>query len=249
MLRNGLWTRLSGYQLTILLTLAVTAALLLGFVELAGEVAEGETLAFDRHILLALRSAADPDQPLGPWWLQRAAQDLTALGSITILTLITLAALGFLMLTGKRGAALLVLVSVGGGLALSSVLKLLFARPRPDLVPHGDVVLTASFPSGHSMLSAIVYLTLGALLARFVARRRLKAYLLVLAVLLTLVIGSSRVYLGVHWPTDVLAGWSVGASWAAICWLVAQWLQSRGTVERDTQGDAGPVGDVPPRLS
>lgn len=232
-LESGFWARLSRHQLGLLIGLSISAGLLFAFVELAGEVLEGETLAFDKTILLALRSAADPNEPGGPWWLARMARDITSLGSTTILTLTTVVALGFLLLLGKRGAALLVLVSVGGGMTLSSALKVLVGRARPDLVPHGDIVVTASFPSGHAMLSAIVYLTLGALLAQFVAGRRVKAYLLVCAMILTLLVGASRVYLAVHWPTDVLAGWCVGAAWAALCWIAAEWLQRRGTVEPD----------------
>jgi undecaprenyl-diphosphatase len=137
-------------------------------------------------------------------------------------------------LARKRGAALLVLASVGGGALLSTLLKLSFERPRPDLVPHAVAVYTASFPSGHAMLSAVTYLTLGTLLARIQPRRRLRAYIVAVAVLLTLLVGTSRVYLGVHWPTDVLAGWCLGAAWAMLCWAVALWLQRRGRVEADT---------------
>ncbi|PWC39873.1 phosphoesterase [Azospirillum sp. TSO35-2] len=228
-----MWSRLGRHQLGLLIGLSLSAGLLFGFAELAGEVMEGETSTFDRAVLLALRNPLDPDQPGGPWWLARVARDLTALGSTTVLTLVTIATLGFLLLLRKRAAALLVLVSIGGGGVLSSVLKALFDRARPDLVPHGDQVISASFPSGHAMLSAVVYLTLGALIGQFVRGRRIKAYLLVWAMVLTLVIGSSRVYLAVHWPTDVLAGWCVGAAWAALCWIIAEWLQRRGAVEQD----------------
>ncbi len=243
---NGLWSRLGRHQLGLLVGLSLSAGLLFAFVRLAGEVVEGETLAFDQRILLALRNAADPNEPGGPWWVARMARDITALGSMTILTLTTVAALGFLLLLRKRAAALLVLVSVGGGTALSSILKDMVGRARPDLVPHGDIVVTASFPSGHAMLSAVVYLTLGALLAQFVAGRRVRAYFLVWAMLLTLLIGASRVYLAVHWPTDVLAGWCLGAAWAALCWILAQWLQRRGAIEpEEAAQDRGTAG-VPP---
>ena len=90
-----------------------------------------------------------------------------------------------------------------------------------------------SFPSVHSLMSAVVYLTLGALLARMVARRRLKFYVLTLAVTLTGLVGISRVYLGVHYPSDVLAGWCVGLSWASLCWLVGRKLQRQGAIERE----------------
>ena len=231
--RGGFWARMGRHQLGMLIGMSVVAGLLFGFVELAGEVMEGETSAFDKRLLLALRDPLNPDQPGGPWWLARVARDITSLGSTTILTIVTVATLGFLLLLHKRAAALLVLVSIGGGGTLSTLLKMMFDRARPDLVPHGDQVISASFPSGHAMQSAVVYLTLGALLTQFVEGRRTKAYLLTWAMLLTLVIGSSRVYLGVHWPTDVLAGWSVGAAWGAFCWMIADWLQRRGAVEQD----------------
>jgi undecaprenyl-diphosphatase len=148
----------------------------------------------------------------------------------------TLSVVGYLLLVGKRGAALLVFVSVAGGALLGDLLKLAFQRPRPDLVPHGVDVFTASFPSNHAMLSAVTYLTLGALLARLEKRRRIKLYFLALSVFLTIIVGLSRVYFGVHWPTDVIAGWSVGAAWAMAVWLVALILQRRGKVEPPTSG-------------
>ena len=150
-----------------------------------------------------------------------------------ILGIITLAAFAYLKMTDRLHAALLVIASIGGGMAMSALLKLGFARPRPDLVPHEVRVYTASFPSGHAMLSAVTYLTLGALLARVHAARRVKLFFLGLAMVLTVLIGMSRIYLGVHWPSDVLAGWCGGAAWAALCWYVALLLQREGQVEGD----------------
>ncbi len=199
------------------------------FVEIADEVVEGEADALDRMAFLALRSASDIKDPLGPPWLEEAALEITALGSFAVLGLIVLAALVWLLLLRKAGAALLVAISVGGGVLLSSLLKSSFGRARPDLVPHADVVNTLSFPSGHAMSAAVVYLTLGALLARAQEHRRLKFFLIGVAVTLTLLIGISRVYLGVHWPSDVLAGWCLGSAWALLCWAVALWLQKRTT--------------------
>ena len=122
------------------------------------------------------------------------------------------------------------------GLA-SSILKAAFDRPRPN-VDHYSYVVTSSFPSGHSMMSAVVYLTLGSLLTRVLPARGVKIYLIVVALLLTLLVGLSRVYMGVHYPTDVLAGWTAGLVWAMLCWLAARYLQKRGTIERDMEGEA-----------
>jgi undecaprenyl-diphosphatase len=201
------------------------------FISIAGEVVEGETTAWDRRLLLALRNAADPAMPWGPPWVQEMARDITALGGVAVLMLMTLAVIGYLLLAGKRHAAIAVFSAVAGGLILSTLLKLGFDRARPDLVPHGSVVYTASFPSGHSMMAAVTYLTLGALLARVEASIAMKIYLLTAAVVLTVLVGVSRVYLGVHWPTDVAAGWAVGAAWALLCSLVMRRLQREGKVE------------------
>ena len=224
---SRLWPRLGRQELAILLSLLSASGVLLFFLWLAEEVLEGDTHAFDEAVLLALRGSGNPADPLGPRWLELTARDITSLGGYPVVILMTLCAIGFLMIAAKRHAALLVLVSIGGGMLLSSGLKDLFERPRPDLVPHAVQVFTQSFPSGHATLSAVTYLTLGALLARLQPRRAVKVYLLTLAVLLTLLIGASRVYLGVHWPTDVLAGGCVGAAWALLCWTAAAWLQPR----------------------
>lgn len=190
------------------------------FVSIADEVVEGETRALDSAILLALRTG-DDRTPIGPEWLQETASDITALGGYPVLTLVTIAALGFLLLMRHPRLAGVLFGSVVGGMALSTVLKLGFDRQRPDLVPHIVPTHTASFPSGHAMLSAIVWLTLAALVARSVPLRRGRTYVVGVGVFLALLVGCSRVYLGVHWPTDVLAGWAVGAAWAVLAWVAA----------------------------
>ena len=205
------------------------AAILLGvslFAELADQVVDGGTRKLDQSILLSMRRPVDL-APLGPPWLQEGARDITALGGVTVLTLLTAGVCTFLALDGRRPMALFAASSIVSGLLLSTLLKNLFQRPRPDLVPVAVYVTTASFPSGHSMLSAVTYLTLGALLARAHEGRLLKAFFLLTAALLTLLIGVSRVYLGVHWPSDVLAGWTAGAVWSLFCWTLAQYLQRR----------------------
>src|SRR5215210_2318094 len=225
-------------ELAPLLAIVLVAGGVWLFLELAGEVREGETRQIDEAILMSMRNPADLSDPLGPRWLEEMERDFTALGGIGVLSVLTLAVSAFLALDRKGRAAILVLIAVGGALLLSALLKSGYQRPRPDLVPHGSYVYTTSFPSGHSMMSAATYLTLGALLARVQARRRLKVLLLVFATLLTLIVGFSRVYLGVHWPTDVLAGWTAGAIWALICWLITRRLQHQGHVEPE-----GPAKD------
>lgn len=223
--------RASALERSILVALGAMAAALWLFIEIADEVADGEARAWDRTLLLALRSAGDPASPWGPAWMHEMARDFTALGGVGVLTLLTAAAFGYLRIIGKRHAALAVLVAVIGGQLLGLALKMGFDRARPDLVPHGSIVYTASFPSGHSMMAAVTYLTLGAMLAQVHAPLRIKAYLLSLALILTLLVGVSRVYLGVHWPTDVAAGWAVGSAWALACHFAMQQLQRRGEVE------------------
>jgi len=227
--RVFLW--LGGHELGVLLAVAGIVGGVWMFAEIAGQVINGGTQMLDRKLLLSMRR---PDlTPIGPPALQEAARDITALGGVAVLGLLTTITVIFLALDGKKHMALFVCGSVAAGLILSTVLKQAFHRPRPDLVPHGSMVWTASFPSGHSMMSAVTYLVLGALLARSQQRKVMRAFFLLTAAMLTLLVGVSRVYLGVHWPSDVLAGWTAGAVWALICWLVAFRLQHRRALERE----------------
>lgn len=215
-----------------LVSVFVVAALLLVFDFIVDEVMEGSTSNFDRYVVLLFRGGNDNSfGPAGPLWVREMARDVTSLGSFVVLGIITLAVASYLLLTGGRAAALLVVVAVVGGMAINSLLKIQFARPRPDLFVPAAKVFTASFPSGHAALSAITYLTLAALLARMTASHRLRYYLMALAVTLTFLIGVSRVYLGVHYPTDILAGWCIGSAWALMCWAVMTRLQQNGKVQ------------------
>ncbi|HEV7417636.1 MAG TPA: phosphatase PAP2 family protein [Tianweitania sediminis] len=230
------WAR-HNVEFGTLLVLAITVAGFWGFAELAEAVVQGSTHDLDRDVLLLMRTQGELDNPIGPPWVEEVFRDLTAAGGIAILTLATLAVATFFLLQGKRSSAIYLLVAVGGGLLISSLAKGLFDRPRPDLVPHGSFVHTASFPSGHSIMAAVVYLTLGVLVARTLPHRRLKVFVLLLATLTTLSVGVSRVYLGVHWPSDVLAGWLAGAVWASLCMMGARFLARRGNVEAEAGRD------------
>ncbi|MEZ5834793.1 MAG: phosphatase PAP2 family protein [Geminicoccaceae bacterium] len=215
----------------LLALMALLAGSMWLFIGIADEVSEGDTRAVDKAILLSLRTPGDPGDPLGPGWVEELGRDATAMGGVGVLTFITVASVIYLILAQRKRTALFVAVAISSGIALSLLLKAGFNRPRPDLVPHGSIVYTTSFPSGHSMMSALVYLTLGALVANLQPRRRLKVYVLSLAILITIAVGVSRVYLGVHWPTDVLAGWAAGATWAMLSCMVALWLQRLRKVE------------------
>jgi undecaprenyl-diphosphatase len=216
-----------------LLSLSAIACLLFTFGVIAQNVTEGRSLAFDRRILLVLRDPINPSAPVGPVWVQETARDLTSLGSIIVLSILSLAVSGYLFLARKSAAVWLMIVAVFGGIALNDLLKPAFARPRPDLVYQAARVFTSSFPSGHAELSAIAYLTIAALLAQTQSSFKIGFYFIAVAALLTILIGVSRVYLGVHYPSDVLGGWCIGVAWALACWAMVTWIQRRGQVDHE----------------
>lgn len=240
---RSLFTRLRLDERVILVPLLILATGVWCFIEIADEVLEGDTRSFDEAAVRIMRSATDPADPIGPRWLEEIGRDLTALGGVAVLLLTIALVSTFLFLERKRHTALFVLLASISGLGVSMVLKELYQRERPQLVPHLSAVYTHSFPSGHSMLSAAVYFTLGALLARTVTDRLTRVFCVAVAALLTGLVGISRVYLGVHYPTDVLAGWTAGVSWAVLCWVIAAYLQNKGAVEPPEdwghQNDAG----------
>ena len=216
-------------ELRPLLGFMFVAVLALAFALLADEVMEGGLRGFDDRMFGLFRA------PGAPPWLTEMARDITALGSFVVLGLILVVTSAGLFLAGARHAAWLALAAVLGGTALSTALKMGFDRPRPQ-GPGAPAVFTASFPSGHAMLTAVTFLTLGALLARMTPHRGLKYFALTSAILTTVLVGVTRVHLGVHYASDVLAGWCVGGAWALLCWLVALWLQRRGAVEATAPG-------------
>lgn len=220
-------------ELRVLLVTLGILALAIGFVFIADNVTEGDTRDFDEQVIRALRKADDPSQPIGPTWLRDGALDLTALGSPTVLGLVVVAVTGYLFLHGLYRTGTFVFVASCGGWFLNFALKLAFDRPRPSLVPHLRDVSSSSFPSGHAMTSAAVYLTLGTLLMRLATGRLAKFYCIAVAMLATLLVGATRVFLGVHYPTDVLAGWLIGLSWALMCWMIERVLERRAGLKRE----------------
>lgn len=213
-------------EIVPLLLLAFAAACLWIFAGLVDEVMENETHSFDMAILDALRAGA-PGDPIGPEWLEEAARDFTSFGATLVLAMLAVMAALYLALARHAGAALYLILCASGGALLSTGAKALIGRSRPDEIYQAMPAFSASFPSGHALASAVFYLTLGALLARVQERRRVKAFLVGAAVWMTLLVGVTRIYLGVHWTTDVIAGWTLGAAWAALCWCGLLLLQRR----------------------
>lgn len=213
----------------VLFGIGMVAALVFAFIAIADEVTEGDTHEIDIAILELFRAPGDPSQMIGSFRFQEAVRDITAMGSFSILTLIVSSVVIYLLMTRRAGAAILVAGAVISGALLSDLLKEVFDRPRPEFSAVAGE-LSASFPSGHSMISAVTYLTLGALIARLSDRKREKVFFFGVAIVLTALVGASRVLLGVHYPSDVLAGWALGAAWAFAATLLASLLQRRGTI-------------------
>ena len=218
-------------EIGALFALFASAALVLLFGFIASEVAEGDTKPLDEAVLLAFRTPGNSGDLLGPPWFEEMIRDVTALGSYTFILILIAATVGYLLILQKYRLAAVVSAAELGGMLISNLLKTAFARPRPE-IEHAARVFTPSFPSGHATLSAVTFLTLGALLTRTSPNPRVKLYFMGLAIVLTVIVGSSRVYLGVHYPSDVLAGWCIGSAWAALCWGVALWLQRTAPVTR-----------------
>lgn len=233
---DGLRARLGRVEMRTLLGLGGVSAALWLFLGLADEVSEQETVSIDRLLLLALRRPEDLSDPVGPRWFEEAARDVTALGGFTFLTLFVLIVWAALLYHAKRRQAWVLLGTVAAAQVSTEVLKLFYDRARPDLVPHGSYAYTASFPSGHSTLAAAAFLTTATILASLERRRRAKVFPFAVAVLLIVSIGASRVYLGVHWPTDVLAGWTLGAAWALAARMMLTATRPRKHVAEGEEG-------------
>ncbi|HEY0647780.1 phosphatase PAP2 family protein [Phenylobacterium sp.] len=225
-----LWQFLRRFEARVLIGLMLAAAALLSFLEIADDMAEGDTKAIDSRLILALREPGDLNDPIGSRTVEEAVRDITALGGTTLVVVVTVVSVLAFIFHKKGVHALVMGGAVLAAWASSQFTKALFGRPRPDLVPHDVYVYSGSFPSGHSTMSTAAFLTLAMLIASLEMKRRSKALAYVLAALVVVGVGFSRVYLGVHWPSDVLAGWCLGAGWALVGWLALRLLggQTRG---------------------
>lgn len=182
-------------------------------------VSSGLTLDLDRAIMVSLRDQAGA--PIGPHWLTEAAIEVTTLGGWPLLTLFSFVIGGYFLIRRQYDFAIILLTVIIGHSVLVSGLKELFARTRPDFAPHLVEATSASFPSGHSASAAAVYLTLGLMAANLGRERSFKFYAIAAGISIATLIGLSRIWLGVHFPSDVVAGWAVGSGWASLVWLVA----------------------------
>ena len=219
-------TAVGGHRLPAPLVGAVVGAVALAVLIGAGLLIDRWPFAFDRSIVLGLRAWG------GPPWLRFAAVDVTALGGVTVLTLVVLAVTALLLAQRLWLTALTTLAACWSVSWMVELAKWEIARPRPTIVSHLVEAEHASFPSGHAAGSAAIYLTLAALASQVMPDRRARRTLLVMAMLLVGMIGCSRVYLGVHWPSDVLAGWSFGTVWALAWWLATAGLRASVGGER-----------------
>ena len=194
------------------LVVGVAALGLLGLA-VSSLLADGGGHAFDRAIMLALRTPGAIDDPIGPNWFEDVMRDMTALGGIAVVVGAGLVFAGYLALRRRFADVAILAASLAGAQVISAIAKFLISRPRPDLVSHEAEIYSASFPSGHTLMATVAYVTFAMLIAADFSDRRVRDYLLVVAWVVALAVGASRIYLGVHWPSDVLAGWAVGALW------------------------------------
>lgn len=194
---------------------ALVAAVLCwaGFAAVVALLESGHARSLDEAGLLFWRIGPDL-VPRGPRWLLEAVRDLTALGGVLLRNLFALGAVSALLWLGMRREAVLYAVTIVTGWAVNSAIKLVVGRPRPNIVSHLTEAGGTSFPSGHSFNSAVVYIAMALAFAAISPERRTRWTLIGLAVALTLAIAVSRVWLGVHYPSDVAAGWCGGAGWA-----------------------------------
>lgn len=234
---TNLWARLRKhipFERSLIIAFGLMAAAFFAFWSIAEEILEGEGHELDQTILLALRNPDDLADPIGPQWLELSFADITALGGYSVLTLMIVGSAIYLLTFGRWRHAALLVGSVISGSVLMHFLKLGFARPRPELVDHLTHAMSFSFPSGHATVSAVAYLTGGLIMAEAHKQRRMRILIMTGAVIITMLIGISRVYLGVHWPSDVIGGWALGTGWALLWWTVMHYYFNRTPI-RDSE--------------
>lgn len=234
--------RIARTEIAALSALFIVALGIMTFVEVADDMTEADGQAFDQAVLAWMQPVAG--DPRGPWWLEEAAADLTSLGGISVLSLFAVIAVAFLLIQRKRLSALLLVLGLAGGVALSEGLKGLFERERPPAAFQAVETLNASFPSGHTLLATVFYLSIGVMLTRAFPSARLKAFVLGAAMTVAMLIGLTRAYLGAHWASDVFAGWCVGAAWSMALWLIAYAVQRRQAAHRSGPHDEASPDEV-----
>jgi len=203
------------------------AALALLALAVSSLFADGGAHTLDRQIMLWLRDPQALNDPLGPAWFEDVMRDMTALGGIGVVAGAGLLFAGYLWLRRRRSDIVVLAASLIGAELVSAAVKAFVSRPRPDLVSHEAAIYSASFPSGHTLMATVAWVTFAMLLAADFEDRRLRDYLLFVAWIVAAAVGCSRVYLGVHWPSDVLAGWAVGALWMLLLLRLIPRLRGR----------------------
>lgn len=198
------------FGILILGGLTIAIFLSYGFAKIAATVVSGKTTGFDEAVMRFMGQHQVP-------WISNLMVELTMLGTGIVVAMIVAVSALFLWLYDYKNSSTLLLVTTLGGILLNNVLKLGFDRPRPQFFEWGTHVMSSSFPSGHAMSAAIVYPTVAYLAARLQKTHFARVTTMLAAALLVLLICLSRVYLGVHYPTDVLAGVVVGLAWSAFC--------------------------------
>lgn len=224
-----LWGRLRALEARTLIVIMAIAAALLAFLRLGDGVRAGRTLDIDRRIILALRDPAHPGQPRGSFWTRDILHDLTALGGVGVLTLTVVVATIFLWVNGRRRHAAVLLGTVGAATVVGELIRSSYHRARPDLLAYGDYFSESSFPSGHSNIATVVWMTLALIVASLERSRVGKVTAFAAGGFISLTAGAARVYFGVHWPSDVLGGWILGSSWALAAWIaLGAWKKGPG---------------------
>lgn len=211
------------FEIKLLVPFLIVVLGFLLFIILANLIDRSTIRDIDVYFLKMFRQSNDLSKPTGPEWMLETMRDITALGSGTVIAISIIFFAGYLILVKRYHTLSYILFAILGGTAIGLGLKEFVGRVRPDIVPHLTAANSMSFPSGHSMMSVVIYLSLAVLLARIQQNNKVKFYIITSALVICFLIGVSRIYLGVHYPTDVLAGWSLGLAWAILVRIFVRW--------------------------